>query len=513
MAEPPTETATETAADSGDLDALGYRQELHRSLGPFASFCSGFSFVSILTTVFELFALGYGFGGPAFFWTWPLVFAGQFAVCLVFAELAARYPIAGAIYQWSRRVSTDPLGWFAGWLMLLGYIVSVAAIAIALQAVLPPVWSGFQLYGTDTSPTSHDGAVNAIVLGSICIAVCAVISSFGVTKMAALTRIGVTCEIVGIVAVLAFLFAHAERGPQVVFSTLDVQGAGAAYLPAFLASILMAAYVMYGFDSAAELSEETNDPRRTAPLAITRCMLVSAVGGGLLLLATLMAAPDLRAPELATDGVAWVVTAQLGDTVGRIVLAVVAISIFSAALAISASATRVMFSMARDGLLPFARPLARVSLRTGTPLLPGVVVALLSIGVLLLNLGQSGVFASVTSVSVVIVYLAYLLVTVPLLWQRLRRHPELSVPQVGYFSLGRWGLPVNVVAVVFGVFLLVDVAWPRPEVYDPDGGHWYLQYSSLLITGGALVLGALAYTVMRRQQTAAPARAGSRAGG
>ena len=203
MAEPPTETPTETAtetaaetaADSGDLDALGYRQELHRSLGPFASFCSGFSFVSILTTVFELFALGYGFGGPAFFWTWPLVFAGQFAVCLVFAELAARYPIAGAIYQWSRRVSTDPLGWFAGWLMLLGYIVSVAAIAIALQAVLPPVWSGFQLYGTDTSPTSHDGAVNAIVLGSICIAVCAVISSFGVTKMAALTRIGRAVEV------------------------------------------------------------------------------------------------------------------------------------------------------------------------------------------------------------------------------------------------------------------------------------------------------------------------------
>jgi amino acid transporter len=46
----------------------------------------------------------------------------------------------------------------------------------------------------------------------------------------------------------------------------------------FLASMLMAAYVVYGFDSAAELSEETNDPRRTAPRAITRCMLVSAVG-------------------------------------------------------------------------------------------------------------------------------------------------------------------------------------------------------------------------------------------
>ena len=115
------------------------------------------------------------------------MFVGQFCVCLCFAELAARYPIAGAIYQWSRRVSTDPLGWMAGWLMQIGYIISVAAIAIALQAVLPEVWSGFQLVGTDMSPTSEDGALNAIILGSICIALCIVIASFGVTKMAVIT--------------------------------------------------------------------------------------------------------------------------------------------------------------------------------------------------------------------------------------------------------------------------------------------------------------------------------------
>ncbi|HKT00439.1 MAG TPA: APC family permease [Rugosimonospora sp.] len=492
-------------ADAGDLATLGYRQELHRRLGPFASFCSGFSFVSILTTVFQLFALGFGFGGPAFFWTWPLVFIGQFAVALVFAELSARYPIAGAIFQWSRRVSNDPLGWFAGWLMMIGYIVSVAAIAIALQAVLPEVWSGFQLYGHDTSPTSHDGAINAIILGCICIAVCAAIASFGVTKMAAITRIGVTCEITGIVLVLILLFAHSKRGPQVVFHTNGVQGHG-SYLWPFLASMLMAAYVMYGFDSAAELSEETNDPRRTAPKAITRCMLVSGVGGGLLLLATMMAAPKIDAAELSTQGVAYVVTAQLGDLVGRIVLAIVGISIFSAALAISASATRVMFSMARDGQLPFFRQLSRVSTRTGTPLWPGLVVAALSIGVLLLNLGQSGVFASVTSVSVVIVYLAYLLVTVPLLWHRLRRTPDHTTPTATHFTLGRWGLPVNLSAVVFGLFLLIDVGWPRAAVYDPasltdpHAGTWYLHYSSLLFTGGAILVGALAYPLMKRQQ-------------
>jgi urea carboxylase system permease len=492
-----TTAPEKTTVDSDNLGTLGYAQQLHRGLGPFASFASGFSFVSILTTVFQLFIIGFGFGGPAYVWTWPIVFLGQFCVCLVFAELAARYPIAGAIYQWSRRVSTDPLGWMAGWLMQIGYIVSVAAIAIALQAVLPEVWSGFQLVGTDSSPTSPDGALNAIILGSICIAVCTAISSFGVTKMAVVTRVGVSVEIAGLLLVVVLLLFHAHRGPEVVFETNGVQGDG-SYLWPFLASMIMAAYVMYGFDSAAELSEETNDPRRTAPRAIVTCMVISGVGGLLLILTALMAAPDLNAPELAEQGIAWVVTSELGDGLGRVVLAVVGISIFSAALAISASATRVMFSMARDGLLPFSRALAHVSPRTRTPLLPGLVVGALSIGVLLINLGQTSVFASVTSVSVVIVYLAYLFVTVPRLWHRLRHNVEHD-PEPSYFTLGRWGLPVNVVAVVFGLFLLINVGWPRADVYDPDGQGWVLQYSAILSVLVVVGLGLVAYAVMRRQ--------------
>jgi urea carboxylase system permease len=501
-----TTAPEKTSADSDNLGSLGYAQQLHRGLGPFASFASGFSFVSILTTVFQLFIIGYGFGGPAYIWTWPIVFVGQFCVCLVFAELAATYPIAGAIYQWSRRVSNDPVGWMAGWLMQIGYIVSVAAIAIALQAVLPEVWSGFQLVGGDPDPTSPTGALNAIVLGSICIALCIVIASFGVTRMAIVTRIGVTIEIVGVLVVVVLLFTHAQRGPEVVFETNGVQGDG-SYVWPFLASMLMAAYVMYGFDSAAELSEETGDPRRTAPKAIIRCMLLSGVGGLLLILAALVAAPDLAAPELSSTGIAWVVTSQLGDVLGRIVLGVVAVSIFSAALAIAASATRVMFSMARDGRLPFSHVLARVSPRTKTPIWSGVVVGVLSIGVLLINLGQTSVFTSVTSISVVIVYLAYLFVTVPRLWHRLRRSPA-HAADPAYFSLGRWGLPVNIIAVVFGVFLLVNIGWPRQAVYDPDGSSAVLQYSAPLAVVIVVVLGLLAYAVMRRQART-PARSAS----
>jgi hypothetical protein len=106
--------------DDRSLTEFGYHQELHRSLGRYASFAAGFSFISVLTTVFQFFAFGYAFGGPVFFWAWPVVLVGQFLVAACFAELAARYPLSGAIYQWSSRLATPAFGWFAGWIMVIG---------------------------------------------------------------------------------------------------------------------------------------------------------------------------------------------------------------------------------------------------------------------------------------------------------------------------------------------------------------------------------------------------------
>lgn len=487
-------TSPTAGPDAEDLRRIGYPQQLHRRLGWFSSFAAGFSFVSILTTVFQLFALGYSFGGPAFFWTWPLVFAGQLCVALVFAELAASWPLAGCIYQWSRRLSGEALGWFAGWAMMVGYIVSVAAIGIALQAVLPAVWAGFQFIGTDPSITSASGAANGIVLGSLLIAMATVISAVGVRFMALINGIGVTCEIIGVVLLLALLFGHVQRGPGVVTETLNVSG-HSPYLYAFLASTLMAAYVMYGFDSAAELSEETTRPRRVVPAAILRALLVSFVGGGFMIMAALMAAPSLTDGQLATSGIAYVITSQLNSGLGRALLAVVAIAIVSACLAIQNSASRVMFSMARDGRLPGARWLAGVHHSTGTPLLTGIAVGVLAIAVLLINLGNPAAFAAVTSTSVVIVYLAYLLVTGPALVTRWRGRLPAAPP--GAFTLGRFGLLVNLVAVGYGAAMMVNIAWPRREVYDPAGTSWVLRYLALLFVAGLVATGVLVYRRLR----------------
>jgi urea carboxylase system permease len=360
--------------------------------------------------------------------------------------------------------------------------------------VLPTLWSGFQLVGSDPALTSTDGATNAVLLGVILITLTTIVNALGVSLMSRINVIGVTCELIGVVALVILLFTHAERGPSAVLHQTGAAPGG--YFGAFLISSLMAAYVMVGFDSAGELSEETKEPRRTAPRAILRALTASGVGGGLLLLAGILAAPSLTNGDLAAGGLPYVLTSSLGDTVGKIFLADVTIAICVCTLAIQTAATRMMFSMSRDRVLPGHGALGKVSPVTGTPVLPAVVVGVLAAAILLVNVGEASLFTALTSVCIVMLYGAYLLVTVPMLVRRLRGE---WATEPGHFSLGRLGLPVNAVAVLYGFAQMINLGWPRASVYDPAGGHWYLQYFSLLFVGGALLVGLGAYAMHRRE--------------
>src|SRR6059058_3789144 len=153
------------SSDTDELARFGYKQELDRSLGLFSSFAAGFSYISIMTGVFELFFFGFFSGGPAFIWTWPAVLAGQMLVALCFAELAGQYPLAGSVYQWSKQIARPVTSWFAGWIMIIGAVVTAAAVAVAYQIILPQVWSGFEIVGgsADIGTTATPGgAKNAI---------------------------------------------------------------------------------------------------------------------------------------------------------------------------------------------------------------------------------------------------------------------------------------------------------------------------------------------------------------
>jgi urea carboxylase system permease len=495
---------TTSAVDdhSDDLAEFGYKQELDRSIGKFASFAAGVSYISILTGTFQLFYFGFAFGGPAYWWTWPLVFSGQIMVALCFAELAANFPVAGSIYNWSKRMASATVAWLGGWMMLTASIVTISAVALAYQLTLPQIWSEFQIYGDGTG--KYDFAANAVILGSVLILFTTVVNALGVKLMARINSTGVFIELIAAVLLIILLAANITRGPDVLFET---QGTGEGhewgYLGAFLAASLASAYVMYGFDTASSLGEETKDPRRTAPLAILRAVIASFILGGLILLFAILAVSNINSEEIGVGGLQFVILDVLGNTVGKIFLICVVIAVTVCCLAVHTATIRMAFAMARDNNLPAGERIATVHPKTRTPIVPAVVTGLLAWLILVVNIRQPQIFTVITSIGIIMIYIAYLLVTVPMLIKRLRGEwPPKEAKQRGYFTLGRWGLPINALAVGWGIFMALNLIWPRKDVYNAtEPFHWYLQYGAILFIGVVFFGGLAYYWFVQRHKT------------
>jgi amino acid transporter len=159
-----------------------------------------------------------------------------------------------------------------------------------------------------------------------------------------------------------------------------------------------------------------------------------------------------------------------------------------------------IFTMGRDGRLPAASSIARVHGRSKTPLIPSIVIGILTIGLLVLNVDNQRAFFVLTSVAIIMFYIAYLCVTGPLLIARLRG--TWPSPDHGpYFSLGRWGLPVNLLAVIFQVIVMINLAWPRAQVYGND--KWYFQWGAFVFVGILAGVGIVYYLVALRGRPAA----------
>src|SRR5690349_22682408 len=139
--------------DDARLESLGYRPQLNRVLGLFANFSVAFTYLSPMVGIFSLFLLGLGAGGPAYIWLTWIPVAGMLLVALVFGELASHYPVAGALYQYSKYTVGRRFGWFVGWFYGIALLVTVASVdtgVVPYVTSLAKLWLGWQL-----DPTNH----------------------------------------------------------------------------------------------------------------------------------------------------------------------------------------------------------------------------------------------------------------------------------------------------------------------------------------------------------------------
>jgi amino acid transporter len=179
------------------------------------------------------------------------------------------------------------------------------------------------------------------------------------------------------------------------------------------------------------------------------------------------------------------------------VLLVIVASFLSCTLAIQAASVRLLFSEGRDDVLPGSRYLSAVSPRFNMAPMSVAVAFVVPAAIVLASWVSSNALAKIISFATVGIYLGFQLVVAAALRARLR-----GWKPNGPFSLGAWGLPVNVLALAYGVGAIVNLAWPRTP-----GTPWYDNYI-VLVSAGVVVAVGIAYALLRRPYLRGDAPAG-----
>ncbi len=462
------------ARDDAHLRSLGIKPELRRTLGFLSNFAIAFAFISVSTGSFGNFGVGIGLSGPVFFWSWFLVVGGQLLVALVFAELASHFPVAGSIYQWSKRLSNRTLGWFTGWFYFWAQVVTVSAVAVIVGYVVAGFTGGGQDFLDSPSPIGVGNmhvfiALTALVLTTL-------INAFGVRLLALLNNIGVATEILGMLVFALVLLFFANHQPASVL--FDFAGTTAAQngngLATFALGLYMSIFILFGFDTAGTFGEETVDASRQAPRGVLSSLLVSGAVGVVFLLAVILAIPSV--PDTIAEGlaggfpIATIITTNLnteivaGISFGEIYLLVILASVFVCTMAIQGAATRMMFSMGRDHHLPLGRIWGHVNPTFKTPANAAIAVGVIAAIPILVTGPYGGFVLSIAATG--LIYLSYFLCNLGVLLARRRGWPR----ERAWFNLGRWGMPINILALIYGGRMIVNISlWADTKLFGDFG--------------------------------------------
>ena len=465
----------QASRDAADLEKFGYKQELKRSLHTFSSFAVAFSYISPSTGIFVLFFLGMASLGGALWWTWVVVALFQFMVALNFAELSSHFPVAGSVYQWTKYLAGRGYAWFTGWFYVIAGILTVASVCAAMPLSLLPLLNSVFGWELDTSLGSSDQVITALVT----LALITILNIYGVKIVAIVNNTGVFFEILGMVVFAIILaVAHNNQGVGVIVNS-DATGnifdgvPSSVTLPFFLVGMFMSLYVIYGFDTASTLAEETHNPRAEAPKAVLASVIGAFIIGAIFLWGVLIAVPNMADAVAGFYSPVTILDEVLSDVLFDIYLLVVSASIFVCCMAILTSTIRLAFGMARDDQLPFSKKMAKVSPRLHTPVATCVIIGVLSAVPFIQFAGASTVAVGATAS----IYFSYLLGNLAVMRARTKGWPKSKAP----FSLGKWGKTVNVVAIVWGAAMLLNFLTPSSatSAFDPNAsGANYLRIFS-----------------------------------
>jgi amino acid transporter len=485
-----TEAGGARAPDDADRPTTAGEDEgLKREFSLWTIFALAFAFISPIVALYGIFTFSIVSAGPAAWWGFWIVLAGQVLVAFVFAELASRWPYEGSLYQWARRLIHETYGWFTGWAYMWTLMITMTAVSYGAAGFVPivldidPFEKGTQLLV----------AIGFVLFGTL-------MNAAGRTPLKVFMAASIGAEVIGSVGIgTVLLFWHNEHGLGTLFENAGAVGSGGGgYLWAgFFGAVAFIGWAYVGFDTAASVAEETPHPRRDVPKAVILSLVTVAIVVSYASLALILAIPDYGAvlSGKVADPVADTITFQLGDDITRPLFGLFIVGFTASLIAIQTNCSRIMWAFARADVLPASSFLRKLT--PGARLPHGTIITTCVIAcVLLVSTQSEDVYLTLVSMATGGFYISFALPVLGAAYARLKRRWTSAE-----FNLGRWGMPVVIAASVWTVFEYINIAWPRAV-----GVPWYQDWAVFVMTGIVAVLGVLAYLPGRKNMRAAEDR-------
>jgi amino acid transporter len=409
------------AEAASDVEAFGYRQELKRSLSAFDLLVYGLVFIVPIapwSSFGFVFNLSHGMV--------PLVYVvglvAMLFTALSYATMANEFPVAGSVYAYAGRSIGESAGFMAGWALLLDYLLLPALIyvicAVSVHAVIPALPKWLLVLAFSTLNT----VVNLLGIES--------------TARASIVMLMLQLLLLGAFTILGLIgLAHGTAGAHL---TIEPLFSAQKVSPALIFGALSLAVLSFlGFDAISTLTEEA----RGGAKAVGAATLISLVLAAVLFIAQTYLASlfvldhaSFRAGDEASTAF-LLIAKRIGGEAFRWAVSILGVlfSGIAGALTAQAATARLIFSMARDRMLP--APLAKVSAKRQTPDRAILLTAAVTLAVSVAMVNQLELLTSMVNFGALTGFLAlHLSVMVHFLMRRKSRDwaRHLLVPAIGF---------------------------------------------------------------------------------
>lgn len=493
--------------DVKELHKLGYAQQLFREMGGFNNFAISFTTISILTGAMLLYGYGLKFAGPVINTVgWPIVSVFVLIIAASMGEIASAYPTAGGLYYWASKLGGVGWGWVTAWMNMIGQITITAGIDIAAAIYFVGLLTRVFGVPADLPLGIFGWTLNSwgfYIFVMIVIMIPQIwLNCFGIKSTVKLTDFSVWWHIVGvfIIALLLFFvgkthnswafvmqggttvnpldassatFADGTTGPALVVGTAVLKSPffaifpglintykAAPYLFVFVLAFLQAQWTYTGYDGSAHMAEETILARLNSAWGVFLSVAVSAVVGYLVLMAFTFAIPDIAATAADSYPVLYIAYQNLSAFWADLIAVIVFFGMWLCGLASITSMSRMIFAFARDKGFPGWKFMMKIDPKHGTPINSIIVTSILAVLICM----YSAAYFVVTSISTITLYIAYNTPTFLNVRNKLTGKGTFTTKENAPWNLGAWGPLLNVLAVVYTIFICIIFCMPPNEL-------------------------------------------------